>query len=141
MAGDDEPIRPMTLGSMRLHGVRGLFVTCKDCGQERAVNMDDWPDDATVASFGLRMRCSHCGKLGATAVPNWISGPTDYWAAPGDDGACGPPARQPLGDPVHARGSVVSCFRANALHGEWHPGRGDLARPSRSWCRKRLRGA
>ena len=34
--------------------------------------MDDWPDDATVPSFGLRMRCSRCGKLGATAVPNWI---------------------------------------------------------------------
>jgi hypothetical protein len=25
-----------------------------------------------VPSFGPRMRCSRCGKLGATAVPNWI---------------------------------------------------------------------
>jgi hypothetical protein len=39
---------------------------------ERAVSMDGWPDDATVPSFGPRMRCSRCGKLGATAVPNWI---------------------------------------------------------------------
>jgi hypothetical protein len=58
MARDDEPIRPMTLGSMRQPGVRGLFVTCQHCGHERAVNMDDWPDGATVPSFGPRMRCS-----------------------------------------------------------------------------------
>jgi hypothetical protein len=69
---DDEPIRPMTLGNMRQHCVRGLFVVCRHCSHERAVNMDDWPDDATVPSFGPRMRCSRCGKLGATAVPNWI---------------------------------------------------------------------
>jgi hypothetical protein len=37
-----------------------------------AGNMDDWPDDATVASVGPRMRCDCCGRLGATAVPNWI---------------------------------------------------------------------
>ena len=72
MAKDEEPIRPMTLGNMRGHGVQGLFVTCRHCGYERAVNMDDWPDDAAVPSFGPRMRCSRCGKLGATAVPNWI---------------------------------------------------------------------
>jgi hypothetical protein len=69
VARDDEPIRPMTLGSMRRHDVRGLFVTCQHCDHERAVNMDDWPDDAAVPSFGPRMRCSRCGKLGATAVP------------------------------------------------------------------------
>jgi hypothetical protein len=34
--------------------------------------MDDFPDDAPVPSFGPRMRCSRCGKLGGTAVPNWI---------------------------------------------------------------------
>jgi hypothetical protein len=34
--------------------------------------MDDWPDDAQVRSFGQRMRCSRCGKPGATAEPNWI---------------------------------------------------------------------
>jgi hypothetical protein len=31
----DEPIRPMTLGGMRRHGVRGLFVTCQHCSHER----------------------------------------------------------------------------------------------------------
>src|ERR1700745_297908 len=46
MARDEEPVPPMTLGSMRRHGVRGLFVTCQHCGHERAVNTDDGPDDA-----------------------------------------------------------------------------------------------
>jgi hypothetical protein len=32
----------MTLGGMRHQGVRGFFVTCRHCGHERAVNMDDW---------------------------------------------------------------------------------------------------
>jgi hypothetical protein len=40
MAKDDEPIRLMTLGSMRRRGVRGLFVTCRHRGHERAVSMD-----------------------------------------------------------------------------------------------------
>jgi hypothetical protein len=31
----------MTLGNMRRHGVRGLFVTCRHCRHERAVNMGD----------------------------------------------------------------------------------------------------
>jgi hypothetical protein len=70
MAKYDEPIRPMTLANMRQ--LRGLFVTCQHCGLERAVNMDDWPDDATVPSFGPGMRCTRCGKLAATAIPNWI---------------------------------------------------------------------
>jgi hypothetical protein len=33
---------------------------------------DALADDTTVPSFGPRMRCAHCRKLGATAVPNWI---------------------------------------------------------------------
>jgi hypothetical protein len=72
MAREDEPIRPMTLGTMRAARVRGLFVTCQHCNHERAVNMDDWPYNAPLPSFGPRMRCSRCGKLGPTAVPNWI---------------------------------------------------------------------
>jgi ribosomal protein S27E len=50
---------------MRRNGVRGLYVTCQHCGHETVVNMDAWPDDVPVPSFGPRMRCSQCGELGA----------------------------------------------------------------------------
>jgi hypothetical protein len=75
MAKDDEPICPMTLGGMRRHGVRGLFVTCQHCRHERAVSMDGWPDDPG-AILGPRMRCSRCGKLGATVASIGSNGPT-----------------------------------------------------------------
>src|SRR5258706_16163230 len=71
MARPDELIHPMTLGTMRRQGVRGLFVTCQHCGRETAVNVDTWLDDVPLPSFGPRMRCTKCGKLGATAIPNW----------------------------------------------------------------------
>jgi len=72
MTRSDEPIRPMTLGNMRRNGVRGLYVTCSACGHHTEVNVDAWPDDVPVPSFGPRMRCSRCGHLGADARPNWI---------------------------------------------------------------------
>jgi hypothetical protein len=72
MARDGEPIHPMTLGNMRRNGVRGLCVTCSACGRHTEVNVDAWPDDVSVPSFGPRMRCTKCGNLGADARPNWI---------------------------------------------------------------------
>lgn len=63
----------LTLGNMRQNGVRGLFTTCLACGHYAEVNMDAWPDNIRVPSFGPRMR--QCGHLGATARPNRIERP------------------------------------------------------------------
>jgi hypothetical protein len=52
--GDRLPA-PMTLGNMRSLGPRDLDVTCKACGHRQIVNVDAWPDDVTVLSFGPRM--------------------------------------------------------------------------------------
>ena len=42
----------MTLGNMRRNGVRGLDVTCSACGYHTEVNVDRWPDDMPMPSFG-----------------------------------------------------------------------------------------
>ena len=72
MPRSDEPTKPMTLGNMRSLGVRSLFATCLACGSKTAVNVDAWPDDVPVSSFGRHGRCTRCGNLGASAIPNWI---------------------------------------------------------------------
>src|SRR5260370_40002417 len=68
----DETIIRMTLGNMRSLGVRRLFATCLTCHLETTINVDAWPDDVEVPSFGPRMRCMRCGHLGATAIPKSI---------------------------------------------------------------------
>jgi hypothetical protein len=72
MPRSDEPTKPMTLGNMRSLGVRSLFAACRACGHKTKVNVDAWPDDVLVSSFGPHMRCRLCGNLGATAIPNLI---------------------------------------------------------------------
>jgi hypothetical protein len=77
-----KPAGPMTLGNMRSLGPRSLDVTCKACGYHTVVNVDAYPDDAPVPSFGPRMRCSRCGHLGANVRPDW----TQLRGAPGKPG-------------------------------------------------------
>jgi hypothetical protein len=47
----------MTLGNMHSLGPRSLDVTCKASGHRTIFNVDDWPDEVLVPSFGPRMRC------------------------------------------------------------------------------------
>jgi hypothetical protein len=67
-----DAIATMTLGNMRQNSVRGLFVICSACGYHAEVNVDAWPDDVPVPSFGPRMPCTKPGHLGANAIPNRI---------------------------------------------------------------------
>jgi hypothetical protein len=67
-----DAIATMTLGNMRQNSVRGLFVICSACGYHAEVNVDAWPDDVPVPSFGPRMPCTKPGHLGGNAIPNRI---------------------------------------------------------------------
>jgi hypothetical protein len=69
-SGKRQPTGPMTLGNMRSLGPRDLDVTSKACGYWTTVNVDAFPDDVGVPSFGPRMRCSKCGHLRARRCPN-----------------------------------------------------------------------
>jgi hypothetical protein len=66
------PGQPMTLGSLRQLGVRGLLLVCLDpnCRHEATMSVDDYADEVELPSFAPRMVCSNCG--GKVEVrPNW----------------------------------------------------------------------
>jgi hypothetical protein len=67
----NDPIEPMTLGSMRANGVRSLFVSCWNCHHRAVLGADRWPDDVPVPTLGPRMVRTRCGIVGADARPNW----------------------------------------------------------------------
>ncbi len=68
-----EPGPPMTLGSLRQLGVRGLLRVCLDpkCGHEATMSVDDYPDQIELPSFAPRMACSKCGGKRMKVRPNW----------------------------------------------------------------------
>jgi hypothetical protein len=65
------PAGPMTLGNMRSLGPRSLDITCKACGYHTTFNVDAWPDEVLVMSFGRRIRCTMCGHLSVNVMPDW----------------------------------------------------------------------
>jgi hypothetical protein len=67
----NDPVEPMTLGSMRDNGVRSLDVSCWQCHHRAIMSADPWPDHVTVPTFGPGMVCTRCGIVGADARPNW----------------------------------------------------------------------
>jgi hypothetical protein len=68
------PAIPMTLGNMRLQGVRSLSVSCWRCHHDGVLSADPWPDSVYVPSFEPRMVCTRCGLVGADARPNGPNG-------------------------------------------------------------------
>jgi hypothetical protein len=65
----------MNLGNMRGNGVRSLAVHWWNCQHVSVLNVDSYGDEVEVPSFGPRMRCTNCGKLGTDARPNWKERP------------------------------------------------------------------
>jgi hypothetical protein len=63
----------MTLGNMRTNGVRTRAVWCLGlgCDHHFILDVNGYPDDLPVPSFGPRLRCEVCGHCGADARPNW----------------------------------------------------------------------
>jgi hypothetical protein len=61
----------MSCCKMRQNGVRSLQVYCLACHRETALDVEVYPDDVPVASFGARMVRTSCGMVGADARPNW----------------------------------------------------------------------
>jgi hypothetical protein len=62
---------PMTLGNMRSLGPRDLDVMCRACCYRTTLNVDAFPDDVGILSFGRHMRCTRCGRQGASVRPDW----------------------------------------------------------------------
>jgi hypothetical protein len=63
----------MTLGNMRLNGVRMLAVSCHapDCLHAADVNVDGMADEVVVLFIARRFRCSRCGSKHVSARPAW----------------------------------------------------------------------
>ena len=63
----------MTLANMRANGVHTVAVWClgRDCNHHRVIEVNNYPDDVPVPSFGPRMVCTNCGAIGADERPNW----------------------------------------------------------------------
>ena len=63
----------MTLGNMRLHGVRIVAVHCNApyCHHSADVDVDGMPDEMAVLFLARRFRCSRCGSKQVSARPAW----------------------------------------------------------------------
>jgi len=52
---------------MRQYGVRSLHVYCLACHRKTVLDVNAYPDDVPVPSFGARMARTSCGMVGADA--------------------------------------------------------------------------
>lgn len=70
---DGSVIEPMTLASMRDHGLNRVEVTCVavGCGYRKSVGVKDWPNDFPVPDVGLRLKCPQCGAPELDSRPDW----------------------------------------------------------------------
>ncbi len=73
MKSKSAPGPPLTVGSMRQLGVRGLIVSCPNpqCRHDTIFSADDYADKIEVPSFVPRMVCGKCGGKRVDVRPNW----------------------------------------------------------------------
>ena len=62
-------IPPLTLATMREHGVGSILVWCNACNHAAILNADHLPDDLPVADVALQMHCSQCGSKDLATLP------------------------------------------------------------------------
>ncbi len=79
-------IPPMTLATMREHGVRSVAAEGQKigCGHAGSVNVDHLPGDFPVPDVALRLRCSACGSPNVKIILDWRSG---SWARESGSGS------------------------------------------------------
>jgi hypothetical protein len=71
-----------------------------NCRHAARLDVDRWPDDVPVPTFGSRMVCTRCGMIGADARPNWKEQPERSGTLAGegiDKQRVGPSRRCPAG--------------------------------------------
>jgi hypothetical protein len=73
----------MTLGNMRVQGVRNLIAYCLNdaCRHEALIDVSGYPDAIEVRSW--RTKCGKCGGKRVDVRPNWKEAPRmpDNWEA------------------------------------------------------------
>jgi hypothetical protein len=95
---------PFDRGDMRSHGVCGLFFTCPNCGHQNAINVDAWPADITVPSFG-----PVCGAptAASSAPPPYRTGSSGGIACPRENGTVHEDITRPPSGEVSPAGQGV----------------------------------
>jgi len=71
-------MEPVTIASVRAHGVRQLLVYCRgkregdwSCHHEATLPVDRFADDEAVADIQRRCRCTACGWRRADLRPDY----------------------------------------------------------------------
>jgi hypothetical protein len=83
-----QPGPPMSLGNMRMNGVRAVIATCQSCNRSADVNVDALPETTFVPKAGERLRCSGCGGKAISTRPAWHTA-RDAWGRSSTPGTFG----------------------------------------------------
>ena len=73
----------MTLGHIRLQGVRRLLIYCSAglCHHSATIDADHWPDETAVRDLCPKAVWTKCGMIGADVLTNGFSKKIENHAA------------------------------------------------------------